>query len=63
LYKVQPNIYLLDFQKVSGDAFSFITFCANITEELRALSAASRAQEQALLARQQGSGEQARRLS
>ena len=54
LYKVQQNIYLLDFQKMAGDAFSFMTLCANIITELKTLSAASRqAQQQALLAQQQ----------
>lgn len=51
LYKVQQNIYLLDFQKMTGDAFSFMTLCANIITELKTLSAASR--QQALLAQQQ----------
>jgi 5'-AMP-activated protein kinase, catalytic alpha subunit len=52
LYKVQQNIYLLDFQKKTGDAFSFMTLCANIITELKTLSAASK-QQQALLAQQQ----------
>lgn len=52
LYKVQQNIYLLDFQKMTGDAFSFMTLCANIITELKTLSAASR-QQQAMLAQQQ----------
>jgi len=52
LYKVQQNIYLLDFQKMTGDAFSFMTLCANIITELKTLSAASK-QQQALLAQQQ----------
>ncbi|CAB9500160.1 activated protein kinase catalytic subunit alpha-1 [Seminavis robusta] len=51
LYKVQQNIYLLDFQKASGDAFSFMTLCANIITELKTLSAASKqAQQQAAAA-------------
>merc|ERR1711957_1135340 len=54
LYKVQQNIYLLDFQKMTGDAFSFMTLCANIITELKTLSAASKHQ-QALLAQQQAS--------
>jgi len=54
LYKVQQNIYLLDFQKMTGDAFSFMTLCANIITELKTLSAASK-QQQALLAQQQAS--------
>ena len=54
LYKVQQNIYLLDFQKMTGDAFSFMTLCANIITELKTLSAASKqAQQQAILAQQQ----------
>jgi len=52
LYKVQQNIYLLDFQKMTGEAFSFMTLCANIITELKTLSAASK-QQQALLAQQQ----------
>ncbi len=52
LYKVQQNIYLLDFQKMTGDAFSFMTLCANIITELKTLSAASKQQQQ-LLAQQQ----------
>jgi 5'-AMP-activated protein kinase catalytic alpha subunit len=51
LYKVQQNIYLLDFQKMTGDAFSFMTLCASIITELKTLSAASK--QQALLAQQQ----------
>ena len=54
LYKVQQHIYLLDFQKMTGDAFSFMTLCANIITELKTLSAASRqAQQQALYLAQQ----------
>jgi serine/threonine protein kinase len=53
LYKVQQNIYLLDFQKVTGDAFSFMTLCANIITELKTLSAASKQAQQALMAQQQ----------
>mmetsp|Transcript_451 Transcript_451/g.1363 ORF Transcript_451/g.1363 Transcript_451/m.1363 type:complete len:759 (-) Transcript_451:516-2792(-) len=52
LYKVQQSIYLLDFQKMTGDAFSFMTLCANIITELKTLSAASK-QQQALMAQQQ----------
>lgn len=52
LYKVQQNIYLLDFQKMTGDAFSFMTLCSNIITELKTLSAASK-QQQAMLAQQQ----------
>jgi hypothetical protein len=44
---------LLDFQKMTGDAFSFMTLCANIITELKTLSAASKqAQQQALLQQQ-----------
>eukprot|EP00934_Nitzschia_sp_Nitz4_P006442 Nitzschia sp. Nitz4//scaffold35_size145790//57757//60038//NITZ4_003022-RA/size145790-augustus-gene-0.115-mRNA-1//1//CDS//3329549100//6432//frame0 len=56
LYKVQQNIYLLDFQKKTGDAFCFMTLCANIITELKALSAASR-EQQAALARQQAAAQ------
>jgi len=57
LYKVQQNIYLLDFQKMTGDAFSFMTLCANIITELKTLSAASK-QQQALLAQHQAAAMQ-----
>jgi len=53
LYKVQQTIYLLDFQKISGDAFSYMTLCANIITELKTLSAASKHQQQALAQQQQ----------
>lgn len=53
LYKVQQNIYLLDFQKKTGDAFSFMTLCANIITELKTLSAASKLQQQVLQQQQQ----------
>lgn len=43
LYKVQQSIFLLDFQNVDGDCFGFMTLCAKIIKELKALSAASRA--------------------
>merc|ERR1719343_1715185 len=56
LYKVQQNIYLLDFQKKTGDAFSFMTLCANIITELKTLSAASRQQQ--ILAQQQAAAQQ-----
>jgi hypothetical protein len=52
LYKVQQSIYLLDFQKMTGDAFSFMTLCANIITELKTLSAASKQQQQQLMAQQ-----------
>ena len=50
LYKVQANIYLLDFQRVEGNAFGFMKLCALIITELKNLSAASRAQSMALMA-------------
>ena len=53
LYKVQANIYLLDFQRVEGNAFGFMKLCALIITELKNLSAASRAQQQAMAAQQQ----------
>jgi 5'-AMP-activated protein kinase catalytic alpha subunit len=53
LYKVQQNIYLLDFQRVEGDAFGFMKLCAFIITELKNLSAASRQQQQAAAAPQQ----------
>lgn len=58
LYKVQQNIYLLDFQKTTGDAFSFMTLCANIITELKTLSAASKQAQQALLAQQAAAAQQ-----
>jgi len=57
LYKVQQSIYLLDFQKMTGDPFSFMTLCANIITELKTLSAANK-QQQALLAQQQAAAQQ-----
>jgi len=53
LYKVQQSIYLLDFQKIAGDPFSFMTLCANIITELKTLSAASK-QALMTIAQQQG---------
>ena len=44
LYKVQQSIYLLDFQKIHGDGFSFMSLCANIITELKTLSAANKQQ-------------------
>jgi Kinase associated domain 1 len=52
LYKVQQSIYLLDFQKMMGDAFSFMTLCANIITELKKLSGASKQQQQQLISQQ-----------
>jgi hypothetical protein len=45
LYKVQQSIYLLDFQRIEGEPFSFMRLCALIVAELKNLSAASRAQK------------------
>jgi len=59
LYKVQQNIYLLDFQKMTGDAFSFMTLCANIITELKTLSAASKKQQQLLVQQQSAMAQQA----
>lgn len=42
LYKVeQQSIYVLDFEKMMGDAFSFMTLCGNILTEIKSLSATS----------------------
>ncbi len=32
LYKVQQSIYLLDFQRKQGDQFTFMNFCALVSE-------------------------------
>lgn len=45
LYKVQASIYLLDFLKIEGNPFDFMTLCARIITELKALSQASRQQQ------------------
>lgn len=45
LYKVQQSIYLLDFQKVEGDSFSFMKACSRFITELKKLSAAARQAE------------------
>ena len=45
LYKVQQNIYLLDFQKKEGDQFTFMSLCALIITQLKVLSAASKAMQ------------------
>lgn len=42
LYNVQQHIYLLDFQRSEGDAFSFMKICAMIITELKNLAQASR---------------------
>ena len=42
LYNVQQHIYLLDFQRSEGDAFSFMKVCAMIITELKNLAQASR---------------------
>ena len=38
LYKVQSSIFLLDFLLLVGDPYSFMTLCATIIRELKALS-------------------------
>mmetsp|Transcript_24326 Transcript_24326/g.75086 ORF Transcript_24326/g.75086 Transcript_24326/m.75086 type:complete len:727 (+) Transcript_24326:63-2243(+) len=53
LYKVQQNIFLLDFQNIDGDCFGFMTLCAKIIKELKALSAQSRAVAQQMQQQQQ----------
>jgi 5'-AMP-activated protein kinase catalytic alpha subunit len=35
LYKVQQNIYLLDFQMLQGGIFMFITFCSRFINQLK----------------------------
>jgi 5'-AMP-activated protein kinase catalytic alpha subunit len=45
LYKVQQNIYLLDFQRKEGDQFSFMMLCGKIITQLKTLSAASKAMQ------------------
>ena len=55
LYKVQQSIYLLDFQRLEGDALDFMKLCALTITELKNLSAASRVW-QAQLAAQQAQG-------
>ena len=50
LYKIKQSVYLLDFQKITGDAFSFMTLCANIITELKTLGAASKQQQAAVAA-------------
>ena len=35
LYKVQSGIYLLDFQRCSGDVFSFMALCSKVINELK----------------------------
>ena len=63
LYKVQQNIYLLDFQRVEGDVLGFMRLCALVIAELKNLSAANRAlaqqlqQQQLLKQLQQGGGD------
>ena len=53
LYKVQQSIYLLDFQRVEGDAFGFMKLCAMTITELKNLSVANRVWQAQLAARQQ----------
>lgn len=38
LYKVQQHIYLLDFQRIDGNAFLYMNLCARIITELKTLS-------------------------
>lgn len=38
LYKVQQHIYLLDFQRLEGNAFMYMNLCARIITELKTLS-------------------------
>jgi hypothetical protein len=42
LYKVQPSIYLLDFQRLEDDTIGFLKLCAHIITELKNISAAAR---------------------
>lgn len=53
LYKVQQSIYLLDFQRLEGDAFDFMKLCAMTITELKNLSAASRVWQSQMAAQQQ----------
>jgi 5'-AMP-activated protein kinase catalytic alpha subunit len=53
LYKVQQSIYLLDFQRVEGDAFSFMQISTRIIGELKRLSALARRQQHELQQQQQ----------
>ena len=53
LYKVQQSIYLLDFQRVEGDAFGFMKLCAMTITELKNLSVANRVWQAQLAAQQQ----------
>jgi hypothetical protein len=41
--QVQQSIYLLDFQKLQGNPFSFMGLCARIITALKALSSSSAA--------------------
>jgi len=56
LYKVQQSIYLLDFQRIEGDSFSFMKLCSMIITELKNLSAANRAMQQMQLNASRGAG-------
>ncbi|CAN0153559.1 unnamed protein product [Ascophyllum nodosum] len=42
LYKVQSHVYLLDFQKLEGDPFGFMSLCAKVVSHLKLLSAQSK---------------------
>ena len=48
---IRDSIFLLDFQNGEGDCFGFMSLCARIIKELKALSAASRAAVQHQMAR------------
>ncbi|KAG5192447.1 SNF1-related protein kinase [Tribonema minus] len=43
LYRVQPSIYLLDFQRREGGQFAFMALCGRIIGQLQVLSAATAA--------------------
>ena len=60
LYKVQQNIFLLDFQNVNGDCFGFMALCAKIIKELKQLSAQSRAVAQQMQQQQQADAQRRR---
>ncbi|CBN77874.1 Serine/threonine protein kinase [Ectocarpus siliculosus] len=51
LYKVQNQIYLLDFQKLEGDPFGFMSLCSQVINQLKMLSAQSKQMSTAALER------------
>ncbi|CCI47099.1 unnamed protein product [Albugo candida] len=53
LYKVQQHIYLLDFQKLEGNAFTYMNLCARIITELKTLSGRPNVNESRVLLGQQ----------